>query len=87
MKFVAQALAGLLAVNIPLLASAVSFDTSTVTSNDIANLKLVNRLYVPYGPDLTTDPIQEADGTVWEGYGFGFGKLFFQLVYFVLAFS
>ena len=80
MKIASRTLAGLLAAALPLLTSCISFDSSTVTSNDVADLKLVNRLYVPYGPDLTTDPVQEAGGTVWEGYGFGFGKTISQPV-------
>ena len=54
-------------------ATALSFDTTLVdgSSNSVSDLKLVNRIYVPYGPDLTTDPPQDSDGTVWEGYGYG----------------
>jgi hypothetical protein len=53
------------------IALSLSFDTSSVDGNSVVDLKFVNRIYVPYGPDLTTDPPQASDGTLWEGYGYG----------------
>jgi 6-phosphogluconolactonase (cycloisomerase 2 family) len=37
---------------------------------------LKNRLYVPYGPDLTLSPPQNGtNGEIWDGYGFGMGAV------------
>lgn len=55
-------------------AAALSFNTETMDGNDLKDLVFKNRLFVPYGPDLTTDPPQSS-GEVWEGYGFGMGAV------------
>jgi hypothetical protein len=54
----------------------LKFDTSTVSTNGVKSLVFKNRLFVPYGPDLTTAPPQNGtNGEVWKGYGFGTGAV------------
>lgn len=55
-------------------AAALSFNTATIDDNDVQDLVFQNRLFVPYGPDLTTSPPQPSN-EVWEGYGFGMGAV------------
>ena len=50
-------------------ATSVSYTTGS-SNNEVKDLKFINRAYVPYGPDLTTTPIQSSS-EVWEGYGYG----------------
>ena len=49
-------------------ASGLSYTTGN-SDNTVRDLTLKNRAYVPYGPDLTTDPIQDSS-EVWSGYGY-----------------
>ena len=55
-------------------AVGVSFNTANIDGNDFKDLVFKNRLFVPYGPDLTSDPPQPSN-EVWEGYGFGMGAV------------
>lgn len=55
-------------------AAPLSFSTDNIDGNDLKDLVFKNRLFVPYGPDLTTDPPQSSD-EVWEGFGFGMGAV------------
>ena len=51
----------------------IVFNSGDAGSNNFKELVFKNRFFLPYGPDLTTSPIQPSDGTIWEGYGFGMG--------------
>ena len=53
--------------------NALIFRRSEVGDNNFAGeiLRFVDRLYVPYGPDLTTVPVQSSQP--WTGYGYGVG--------------
>lgn len=55
-------------------ALALKFNTSSVSGNSFKDLVKMDSLFVPYGPDETTDPPQPSD-EVWEGYGFGMGAV------------
>lgn len=56
-------------------ALALSFRKSDVGNDSFAGeiLTLKDRMYVPYGPDLTTTPPQDSDNQPWTGYGYGTG--------------
>ena len=53
-------------------ASAVVYNSKEAGTNNLKELVFKTRVYMPYGPDLTTDPPQPSD-QVWEGFGFGMG--------------
>jgi hypothetical protein len=55
--------------------TALSFRKSDVGSDNFAGdiLTLKDRMFVPYGPDLTTNPVQDSDDQPWRGYGYGTG--------------
>jgi hypothetical protein len=73
MKFVCLPASLLVLASSPTV-SALSFDRSTdANGNNFADLVFKNRVFVPYGPDLTTTPPQQSTGEVWQGFGFGMG--------------
>ncbi|KAL7573210.1 hypothetical protein ACA910_018864 [Epithemia clementina (nom. ined.)] len=55
--------------------AAVRFDTQSMGRNNLKGeyLKFVSRTYVPYGPDLASNPKQAANEQPWTGFGYGFG--------------
>jgi hypothetical protein len=57
-------------------ASALTYETSqgAASTNDFISLVMVDRFYAPYGPDLTTTPVQSSD-EIWSGKGFGLGGM------------
>ncbi|KAG7339560.1 hypothetical protein IV203_025103 [Nitzschia inconspicua] len=57
------------------MTTALSFRRSDVGNDSLAGdiLTLKDRIYVPYGPDLTSTPVQSSDDQPWNGYGYGTG--------------
>jgi hypothetical protein len=55
--------------------SALSFRKSDYGSDNFAGniISLKGRTFVPYGPDLTINPVQESNEQPWIGYGYGTG--------------
>ena len=39
--------------------------------SNLKSINLVSRLYIPYGPDLASDPPQRSDEQPYRGYGYG----------------
>jgi hypothetical protein len=66
----------LLTVVLRATVTALSFRKSDVGSDNFAGdiLTLKDRMQVPYGPDLTSTPIQDSDDQPWTGYGYGTGS-------------
>lgn len=64
-----------LLATLPAPTTSLVFRRSEVGDNDFAGdiLTFVDRLYVPYGPDLTTTPVQASTEQPWTGYGYGLG--------------
>ena len=54
-------------------ALALKVDSSTLTGNSIKDLVFKDRIYVPYGPEIT-DPNVDPSQQPWTGYGYGTGS-------------
>lgn len=55
--------------------AAVQFSRSDMGSNGFKEsvIEFKDRIYVPYGPDRTTNPPQDPANQPWTGYGYGLG--------------